>query len=360
MTNHTRRLALTLAAVTLSVTGCSGEHIPHLTHSPIPTHSRAASPSPSWVAATPSIHTPDSATHPRGASGSSHPPFRSAQVAQRTIAQFVITAMTPDTRYDRHPVDATSRALGSIDTNPEVADELAVDATSHLDRWWEDMGRHDGWVSVGISSITAKTPSSYTVAFTTTMHRDTESFTDPQQYRWKIDFRSPTDLTITHVTSITGGSSVHPLWRGEFPDVLFTTHDGHAPSPQEKTTARIALAFVRSRYTINNRTRKIDPVAGFDTKTFLGLATGAAAARANNHVKKITSDSTRTPVSQKVSTPIVNVDGGHAELLYTVSGHNAPTGEQSLWCTVSTTDHERPLVHGRPLVEDYRSSDPEF
>lgn len=354
MTNHTRRLALTLTAVTLSVTGCSGEHIPHLTHSPAPTHSRVASPSPSWVAATPSIRTPDSSTHPRGTSGSSHPPFRSAQVAQRTIAQFVTEAMTPDTRYDRHPVDATSRALGSIDTNSEVTGELAVDATSHLDRWWEDMGRHDGWVSVNISSITATSPSSYTVAFTTTMHRDGESFTDPQRYEWKIDFRSPTDLTITHVTSITGGSSVHPLWRGESSDVLFTTHDGHAPSPQEKTTARIASAFVRSRYTIDNRTRKIDPVAGFDTKTFLGLATGAAAARANNHVTKITSDSTRTPAPQKVSTPIVDVDGGHAELLYTVSGHNAPKGEQSLWCTVGTTNH------GRPLVEDYRSSDPEF
>lgn len=354
MTNHTRRLALTLAAVTLSVTGCSGEHIPHLTHSPVPTHSRAASPSPSWVAATPSIHTPDSSTHPRGTSGSSHPPFRSAQVAQRTIAQFVTTAMTPDTRYDRHPVDATSRALGSIDTNPEVADELAVDATSHLDRWWEDMDRHDGWVSVNISSITATSSSSYTVAFTTTMHRDKESFTDPQQYEWKIDFRSPTDLTIIHVTSITGGSSVHPLWRGESSDVLFTTHDGHTPSPQERTTARIASTFVRVRYTIDGRTRKIDPVAGFDTKTFLGFATGAAAVRANNHVTKVTSDTTRTPAPQKVSTPIVSVDGGNAELLYMVSGHNAPKGEQSLWCTVSITDH------GRPLVEDYRSSDPEF
>ena len=144
------------------------------------------------------------------------------------------------------------------------------------------------------------------------------------------------------------------MWRGESSDVLFTTHDGHAPSPQEKTTARIASAFVRSRYTIDNRTRKIDPVVGFDTKTFLGLATGAAAVRANNHVKKVTDDTTRTPAPQKVSTPIVDVDGGNAELLYTVSGHNAPTGEQSLWCTVSSTDH------GRPLVEDYRSSDPEF
>ena len=147
---------------------------------------------------------------------------------------------------------------------------------------------------------------------------------------------------------------MHPLWRGESSGVLFTTHDGHAPSSRERTTARIASTFVRSRYTIDNRTRKIDPVAGFDTKTFLGLATGAAAARANDHVTKVTSDSTRTPAPQKMSTPIVDVDGGHAELLYTVSGHNAPTGEQILWCTVGTTDH------GRPLVEDYRSSDPEF
>ena len=147
---------------------------------------------------------------------------------------------------------------------------------------------------------------------------------------------------------------MHPLWRGELPGVLFTTHDGHAPSSREKTTARIASAFVRSRYTIDSRTRKIDPVAGFDTKTFLGLATGAAAVRANNHVKKVTSDTTRTPASQKVSGPIVDVDGGNAELLYTVSGHNAPTGEQSLWCTVGTTNHEQ------PLVEDYRSSNPEF